>query len=55
MIMKSTQTARSSWTDEPVKIDLDPEVALRALLDVNPEAYPDSERPKAPAETDRTK
>jgi hypothetical protein len=26
--------------DEPVKIDLDPEVALRALLKVDPEAPP---------------
>jgi hypothetical protein len=26
--------------DEPVKIDLDPEVALKALLKVDPEAKP---------------
>jgi hypothetical protein len=26
--------------DEPVKIDLDPEVALRALLKVDPDAEP---------------
>jgi hypothetical protein len=41
----------SSGRDEPVKIDLDPEVALRALLEVDPDSQPakppsDSRRPK---------
>ena len=40
-----------SERDEPVKIDLDPEVALRALLKVDPDSDPvkapsDSQRPK---------
>lgn len=30
--------------DEPVKIDLDPEVALRALLKVDPDAPPVKDR-----------
>jgi hypothetical protein len=35
--------------DEPVKIDLDPEVAFRALMKVDPNAEPvDHEREDAP-------
>jgi hypothetical protein len=38
-------------TDERVKIDLDPEVAVRALLQVDP----DSEPVKAPGDSHRPK
>lgn len=31
--------------DEPVKIDLDPDVALRALLEVDPEAPTSDHKP----------
>jgi hypothetical protein len=47
---KSATTAKpeqaSSERDELVKIDLDPEIALRALLEVDPDAEPvkDSKR-----------
>jgi hypothetical protein len=41
----------SSERDEPIKIDLDPEVALRALLKVDP----DSEPVKAPSGSRRPK
>ncbi len=51
---KSATTAKReplAARDEPVKIDLDPEVALRALLEVDPDSEPvrapvDSQRPK---------
>lgn len=36
----------SSERDEPVKIDLDPEVALRALLQVDPDAPPVEDHPR---------
>jgi hypothetical protein len=34
--------------DEPVKIDLDPEAALKALLKVDPEAEPVEDDPAPP-------
>jgi len=36
--MPNTENQQQRDRDEPVKIDLDPEVALRALLDVDPDA-----------------
>jgi hypothetical protein len=35
-----TEKPKLSERDEPVKIDLDPEEALRALLQVDPDAPP---------------
>lgn len=38
--MRDEQDAPKLDPDEPVKIDLDPELALRALLKVDPDAKP---------------
>jgi len=48
--MASDGTPKARDMDEPVKIDLDPEVALRALLAVDPDAEPAETEPETEKE-----
>ena len=45
-----TEDARHSHRDEPVKIPLDPEEALRALLEVDPDEEPEDGDAQSPAD-----
>jgi hypothetical protein len=43
-----TENEKPSERDEPIKIDLGPEEALKALLKVDPEAEPVEDDPAPP-------
>jgi hypothetical protein len=46
--MSSDDREHAEERDEPIKIDLDPEEALKALLKVDPEAEPVEDDPAPP-------